>query len=33
LLGLFFDPEYGEDMLLRNAVWLSTDCMALYPRR
>jgi hypothetical protein len=20
LLGLFFDPEYGEDMLLRNAV-------------
>jgi hypothetical protein len=33
LLVLFFDPEDGGDMFLRNAGWLSTDYMALYPRR
>jgi hypothetical protein len=25
LLGLFFDPEDGSDMFLRNVGWLSTD--------
>jgi hypothetical protein len=33
LLCLFFDPEDGGDMFLRNAGWLSTDYTALYPRR
>jgi hypothetical protein len=33
LLGLFFDPENRGDMFLRNVCWLSTDYMALYPRR
>jgi hypothetical protein len=32
-LDLFFDPEDGGDMLLRNVGWLSTDYTALYPRR
>jgi hypothetical protein len=32
-LGLFFDPEYGGDMFVRNVGWLSMDYMALYPRR
>jgi hypothetical protein len=32
LLGLFFDPEDGGDMLLRNVGRLSTDYKALYPR-
>jgi hypothetical protein len=31
-LGLFFDPEDGDDMFLGNVVSLSTDCMALYPK-
>jgi hypothetical protein len=31
-LGLF-GPEDGGDMFLRNVGWLSTDYMALYPRR
>jgi hypothetical protein len=33
LLGLFFDYEDGGDMFLRNVGWLSTDHVALYPRR
>jgi hypothetical protein len=32
-LSLFFDPEDGGDTFLRNVGWLSTDYMALYPRR
>jgi hypothetical protein len=32
-LRLFFDPEDGGDMFLRNVRWLSTDYKALYPRR
>jgi hypothetical protein len=30
---LFFDPEDGRGMLLRNIGCLSTDNTALYPRR
>jgi hypothetical protein len=33
LLGLFFDPEDGDDMFLRNFRRLSADYTALYPRR
>jgi hypothetical protein len=33
LLCLFFDPEDGGDMFLRNVGRLSTDYTALYPRR
>jgi hypothetical protein len=33
LLGLFFDPEDGVGMLLRNVVWLSSEYTTLYPRR
>jgi hypothetical protein len=33
LLGLFFDPEYEGDIFLLNVGSLSTDCMALYPKR
>jgi hypothetical protein len=33
LLDLFFDPESGGGMSLRNIGWLSTDYTALYPRR
>jgi hypothetical protein len=33
LLGLFFDPEDGCDMLLRNFGWLSAHYTAVYPRR
>jgi hypothetical protein len=28
---LFFDPENGGDVFLRNVAWLSTDYMFLYP--
>jgi hypothetical protein len=33
LLGLFFYPENGGDMFLRNVIYLSTNYTALYPRR
>jgi hypothetical protein len=33
LLFLFFDPEDGGDMPLRNIGRLSTDYTALYPQR
>jgi hypothetical protein len=33
LLGLFFDPDVGGDMFLRNVGWLPTDYTALCPRR
>jgi hypothetical protein len=33
LSGLFFSPEYGGYMFLRNVGWLSTDYTTLYPRR
>jgi hypothetical protein len=33
LLGLFFDPEDGGDMFLRNVGWLLSECTELYPRR
>jgi hypothetical protein len=33
LLGLFFNTQGGCNMFLRNVGWLSTDYMALYPRR
>jgi hypothetical protein len=32
-LDLFFDPEDGGDMLLRNVCLFSTDYTALYFRR
>jgi hypothetical protein len=33
LVDLFFDPEYGGYIFLRNVGWLSADYTALYPRR
>jgi hypothetical protein len=33
MLGLFFDPEYGGDMFLRNVGWLSTGYTLLYLRK
>jgi hypothetical protein len=33
LLGLFFDPGDGGDILLRNVGWFSTDYTALCPGR
>jgi hypothetical protein len=33
LLGLFFYPEDGGDMFLRNVGWLSTDYTTLNPRK
>jgi hypothetical protein len=33
LLGLFFGPEDGGDMFLRNIGWHSPDYTALYHRR
>jgi hypothetical protein len=32
-LGLFVDREGGSDMFLQNVGLLSTDYIALYPRR
>jgi hypothetical protein len=32
LFGLFFGPEDGEDIFLRNVAYLSTKYTALYPR-
>jgi hypothetical protein len=32
LHGLFFDPEVGGDLFLRNAGWLSSDYWTLYPK-
>jgi hypothetical protein len=29
MIGLLFDPEYGDDMLPQNIRWLSTRCVAL----
>jgi hypothetical protein len=31
--GLFFDPEDGDHMFLRNVGRLSTNYTAMYPRR
>jgi hypothetical protein len=33
LLGLFFDPEDGGDVFLRNVGWFSTGYTGLYPKR
>jgi hypothetical protein len=33
LLDIFFDPEDGGDMFLRNVGWNWTDYKASYPRR
>jgi hypothetical protein len=32
-LGLFFDPEDGDNIFLQNAGWFSMDYTALYPKR
>jgi hypothetical protein len=32
LPGLFFDPEDGGGVFLRNVGWLSVDYTALYPK-
>jgi hypothetical protein len=33
LPGIFFDPEDGSNMSLRNFCCILTECTALYPRR
>jgi hypothetical protein len=33
LAEIFFDPEDGDDMFLRNVGCISTDYTASYPRR
>jgi hypothetical protein len=33
LLGVFFDPEYNGDIVLRNVGGLSTDSTELHARR
>jgi hypothetical protein len=33
LLGLFFHPEDGGNLLLQNIGWLSVDYMELCPKR
>jgi hypothetical protein len=32
LLGLFFDPEDGDNIFPQKTGWLSTDYTVLYPR-
>jgi hypothetical protein len=33
LLGLFFKPEDGSNIIIRNVGWLSTDYTASYLRK
>jgi hypothetical protein len=33
LLGVFFDPEYGDDIFLRKVPWLSAAYKTLHHRR
>jgi hypothetical protein len=33
LLDLFFDPDDGDDIFLRNVDWFLRDYMALHPRK
>jgi hypothetical protein len=32
VVGLFFVPEDGSEMFLRNVCWFSKDYTSLYPR-
>jgi hypothetical protein len=33
MFGLFFDPEDGGDILLRNVCWFSTNCMDILSKK